>query len=338
MQATINKLRLKENELIRVESGIDAFYVARLALSLGCVGDYFAQLAAKDYNALVDLHAACVRGIDSDLGGCVVISAAEWCNRFNTFIPGQLVKVCKDGTDQGERIHIRNTLCVDSLFGDAYREGRYYELITWDEIKSPYAPWKPYEGVGDEAEEQITVDDELTEKLRLFPNEWVRCSSKLETVYMVTLADKLGRRWDDGSSYLHRLNLASDSCCYNLYTGVCKNEEDVPTTDASVISATEWLNRHNEFIPGQQVIVWSEDAAMGTRIYLHGFVCVTKDDEEMYRKEGPFETREWNDIAPTTPPWDELRKTVTDKKYTLFGVELSYAQYYALRDEVHKLK
>jgi len=185
--------------------------------------------------------------------------------------------------------------------------------------------------------------DELTEKLRLFPGEWVHCSSILEAVHMAILADELGRRRDDGSLYLNNLSYGAHTVnsCYNLYTGACSNAVDLPIiAGGSVISATEWLNRHNKFVHGQQVIVWHGGAAMGTRIYLHGLVCVVQDDEGSYRNTGGFETYEWEDISPTTPTWDALRTVVKEKgtKHMLFDVELSEAQYHALRDAVLKIK
>jgi hypothetical protein len=86
-------------------------------------------------------------------------------------------------------------------------------------------------------------------KIKLLGCEVVECKSHYESFLVRELADALGLRWIDGTSLMANsyaglpayLDLHARAYLYFL------------PCDTTAISATQWLNRHEVFVPGQKV-------------------------------------------------------------------------------------
>ncbi len=165
-------------------------------------------------------------------------------------------------------------------------------------------------------------------KLKLMENEAVRCETFALAAQVLELADKLGASWSLGESYLDysRWSHCRTKMCYLFHKGVWQALEDRGASDKT-ISATEWLNRHDIFVYGQEVLVWeySNLDDVGVRIYIAPKVCVTYESEGEFHKKNDFTTYVWKYMKSPYPTWEEVveRNKLLEVVITLNGKPVS---------------
>ena len=92
-------------------------------------------------------------------------------------------------------------------------------------------------------------------KLKLRENEVVEVKTFMESAMVCQLAHNLCIKWITGVSYLRGMHWSecNKKIIYSFHDGTYAHElKSYP--DKICITATEWLNRHNIFVPGQKVI------------------------------------------------------------------------------------
>ena len=92
-------------------------------------------------------------------------------------------------------------------------------------------------------------------KLKLRENEVVESKTFMESAMVCQLAHSLNQRWICGKSYVNviRWDEFNKKTIYSFHEGTYANELKY-YLDAICITAIEWLNRHDIFVPGQRVI------------------------------------------------------------------------------------
>jgi hypothetical protein len=85
-------------------------------------------------------------------------------------------------------------------------------------------------------------------KIKLLKNDVIECHSHYESFLVRELADALGLRWADNTSLM--VNSYAGLPALDLHARAYLYFLPCATT---AISATQWLNRHEVFVPGQKV-------------------------------------------------------------------------------------
>jgi hypothetical protein len=96
--------------------------------------------------------------------------------------------------------------------------------------------------------------NEQERKIKLLVSECVECKTHDESYIVRKQADALGLRWTDGLPYLSESKHSNALPAWlTLHDG--RYSVLGPVTSLTVIPATQWLNRHGVFVPGQRVRV-----------------------------------------------------------------------------------
>lgn len=164
-------------------------------------------------------------------------------------------------------------------------------------------------------------------RLKLRENEVVHCETFMLAAQVCELADGLGCKAFGGFRMLKTIQWENhlNQTCYNL--NVNKNNDVLyyQSTGKTIITAVEWLNRHDIFVYGQEVYVEGGD----TRIYIAPQTCVNAGYEERFKDSKHFQVRHWDDITspspfPAWPPEPVKRRLKLD-------IEVSQEQYDAIK-------
>jgi len=173
------------------------------------------------------------------------------------------------------------------------------------------------------------------DKLKLRENEVVHASTFELAAKVCELADKLELKWCDDCSYLNNIRWATYKAetCYDFYScgyGMSKLWE---TQYKTIISATEWLNRHGIFVYGQEVWGSQHSAYQAVndsqkRIYIAPFNTVALGAEHNFKTGLLFKTTTWGYIVSTFPAWipepEKVRFVLGDKE-TMISAESAKA-------------
>ena len=175
------------------------------------------------------------------------------------------------------------------------------------------------------------------DKLKLRENEVVHASTFSLASKVCELADKLGLKWRDGVSYMNRLSweeYGADTC-YNFHIGSFGRRKFwLVEQNKTIISATEWLNRHGIFVYGQEVWVGDEGDLLDVmnnksrRLYVTPFNTVALGAEEEFKQGRRFSICSWDYIVPTFPAWEsepEKVRFVLGDKETMISAESAKA-------------
>jgi hypothetical protein len=147
-------------------------------------------------------------------------------------------------------------------------------------------------------------------KIKLLVSECVECKTHDESYAVRKQADALGLRRKDGESYMRWVPV--DSRWYaNLTEGTGTSIRHIRTP----IPATQWLNRHNVFVPGQAVRLNDDPSSVLMR-YIGD--CVYNDTYGISQLDTLGSKRrrksEMRGCDPDGNPWPEWRdepETVT---------------------------
>lgn len=147
-------------------------------------------------------------------------------------------------------------------------------------------------------------------KLKLLEDEVVHAETFELAAKVCELADKLGLTWCNNISYLSNLNWDryTDKTCYDLhiseYADLIFNRPEGKT----IITATEWLNRHGIFIFGQDVLLGPEKEP---RIYVARKNYVVDYHRTNFHEGKNFNTLSWDSIHTPFPEWNDEPEQVT---------------------------
>ena len=147
-------------------------------------------------------------------------------------------------------------------------------------------------------------------KVRLRHNEVVHCATNAEACRVLEQAHKLGLRWQDKDYYSNSLyHLHKDETCYNLLEGDFDHRINyVNQPHITIITATEWLNRHNIFIVGQPVDCGYYEVAGDwcTAFYLSHNLTVAEGDCRAYQDGLMYKTRLWDYVKTPYKSWSSI--------------------------------
>ena len=151
-------------------------------------------------------------------------------------------------------------------------------------------------------------------KLKLRESEVVHADTFELAAKIGILADSLGLRLCT-ISYLEKLNwkFARGDTCYDLHSGGYGSSNSYKSRGETIISATEWLNRHGVFVFGQEVLVKQyrmHENSYTRRIFLHGNICVTDGYEDGFRQDNYYKATRFHCIKSTFPRWRDKPEQV----------------------------
>jgi len=165
----------------------------------------------------------------------------------------------------------------------------------------------------------------IENKLKLRETEVIHAETFELACKVCELADKLGRVRASQGLYLDAINWVDYKVktCYNLSKGEFSPTTYYENEGYTIISAIEWLNRHNIFVFGQEVMTCS-----GTNLYIAPRVCVAPGDNEKFRQGKPFATAVWTNVISPFPVWPpeptKVRFVLGDKE-TMISAESAEA-------------
>lgn len=145
----LRDIKLRELEVVNAETFELACKVCDLAdtlyLKWADGASYFDRVNFNPYceNTCFNLHGGFFGDKEDYLEeGYTVISAEEWLNRHGVYIPGQIV-LAKDKAQNSwrEKIYIAPYSFVRNGHREAYRTGKYFKTIKYDEWKPTYPEW-----------------------------------------------------------------------------------------------------------------------------------------------------------------------------------------------------
>lgn len=144
--------------------------------------------------------------------------------------------------------------------------------------------------------------------IKLRKNEVVHCQTFDLACRVCGLAKELDLKWYGGSEYHDVINFTNhyDSTCYDFNKGTVIAKSDCDKFGATVISALEWLNRHNIFIPGQEVLARdSEEQSWRVKIYVSPYLFVRSGHHTAYYKGNPYSTIQYKEWKTKYSEWPE---------------------------------
>lgn len=175
-------------------------------------------------------------------------------------------------------------------------------------------------------------------KLKLCENEIVQAETFELACKVCELADSLEINWEIDeccSSFLDRIlwNKNKENTCYDFNDRVHGSKQYYKLHDYKIISAVEWLNRHDIFVYGQNV--WfgitsdrRDRCNRDERIYIDEHTLVTKSSEKGFYDKTGFATVNVNYIISPFLEWksepDMVRFVLGDKE-TMISVESAEA-------------
>lgn len=148
---------------------------------------------------------------------------------------------------------------------------------------------------------------ERENKLKCLKIEVVQMETLIQAAMCCELLDKLGERTSTGERYTCKVNWDfGGATCYNFWTGSL-GTMDVAYIGSSAITATEWLNRHGVFVPGQEVGTSSVSMQIAREdnrsVYIANNTCVRCGHEGKFRNGEYFNTTTWRYIVSPYPEW-----------------------------------
>ena len=170
--------------------------------------------------------------------------------------------------------------------------------------------------------------NEKENKLKLRENEVVHCEAYMLAAQVCELADKLSERWGNGNRYSNRIHYECflENTCYNIGMGTCGGLSYYEGVEGkTIITAVEWLNRHDIFVYGQEVYVIG--GGSDKRIYIAPHVCVIHGDDEGFKDGESFLTTIWDRIKSPFPAWPPEPV----KRRLKLDLEVSQEQYDAIK-------
>ena len=124
--------------------------------------------------------------------------------------------------------------------------------------------------------------------------------------------NKLGLKWSDGDSYLRniRWDYYDIKTCYDINHNILADTNFF--SNKKLVSAIEWLNRHDIFVVGQKVQVRGHsDGIWVKRIYLAPHVCVMDIDEKNYWNKSAFRICQWEYMRSIYAPYIDNKVEIT---------------------------
>jgi hypothetical protein len=158
------------------------------------------------------------------------------------------------------------------------------------------------------------LDIEKINKLRLRENEVVNTITFKEACAVCELADKLGLKWNNGDSYLKgvRFDDVEKETCYDFNDGVYAERVYFGERGKKIITAIEWLNRHDIFLYGQRALFSDDGQSFENFIMIAQYLSVNSNQEDRFKEGLSFHINYWDTFKSPYPEWIDLafQKTV----------------------------
>jgi len=160
----------------------------------------------------------------------------------------------------------------------------------------------------------------MIDKIKLTLDECVMCSTYELACAVCQQAARLGLSRKDTLSYERATGWEAGGVCYYFHNGTIENCASVKQSD-SVIPATEWLNRHDIFTRGQDVLIGKPDEVLQLGTYVGDTFVTSKRAPNVAHRCGHITSLlgEWNPDGKYILTTPEGRKiTLNKREYVQF--------------------
>ena len=150
---------------------------------------------------------------------------------------------------------------------------------------------------------------------KLRENEVIHCPTFELACLVCEKAADLGLGWSDDDEYEHVVGWSrnTEDSCYDINRGKIGSLRQYTTQ--VVITAEEWLNRHDIFRYGQKVEVRDDySLEWRPRIYIASDVCVAKETEKGFEEGRGFSACSWEFIRSVYPPYEDTVKVMVGEQ------------------------